>query len=63
MVTRNIGRLAVVSRGHPHKLVGILTRSDVLSAHRRRLDETRVVAPLIRLPKRRAATYQGSERS
>ncbi|HEX4793228.1 MAG TPA: chloride channel protein [Humisphaera sp.] len=55
MVTRNIGRLAVVSREQSQRLVGILTRSDVLSAHRRRLDETRVAAPVIRLSKRRAA--------
>jgi H+/Cl- antiporter ClcA/CBS domain-containing protein len=40
MVNHDIGRLPVLSRGRPPKLVGVITRSDVLRAHRRRLDET-----------------------
>jgi CIC family chloride channel protein len=40
MVNHDIGRLPVVSRQHPGKLVGVITRSDVLRAHRRRLDES-----------------------
>jgi predicted transcriptional regulator len=37
MVAENIGRLIVVGVDAPHPLVGILTRGDILSAHRRRL--------------------------
>ncbi len=39
MVRHDVGRLPVISRVHPGKLVGILTRSDILKAHRRRLEE------------------------
>jgi chloride channel protein, CIC family len=53
MVTHNVGRLAVVSRDDPRKLVGIITRSDVLSAHRRRLQESQLTPPAIRLRLRR----------
>jgi CBS domain-containing protein len=38
MVRHDIGRLPVLSRGE-NKLVGILTRSDLIRAHRRRLVE------------------------
>ena len=38
-----VGRLPVVSRAAPRTPVGILTRSDLLAAHRRRLEETHVV--------------------
>ncbi|HTM71171.1 MAG TPA: chloride channel protein [Luteimonas sp.] len=37
MVAENIGRLIVVGVDAPHPLVGILTRGDILSAHKRRL--------------------------
>jgi CBS domain-containing protein len=39
MVAEDIGRLPVVSREDRKKVVGMLTRSDLLSAHGRRLDE------------------------
>ena len=39
MVTEGIGRLPVVSRVAPTRVLGILTRSDLLSAHARRLNE------------------------
>jgi len=39
MVREGVGRLPVVSREDPRKVVGMLTRSDLLSAHRRRLEE------------------------
>jgi H+/Cl- antiporter ClcA len=42
MVHEGVGRLPVVSRAEPRVPVGILTRSDLLAAHRRRLDETHV---------------------
>lgn len=43
MVLENIGRLAVVSRDEPTRLVGILTRSDLLRAHTARLHAGAVV--------------------
>jgi CBS domain-containing protein len=55
MVREGVGRLPVVSHEQPRRLVGMLTRSDLLSAHARRLDENqRRHAPLT-LPFRRAA--------
>jgi H+/Cl- antiporter ClcA/CBS domain-containing protein len=38
MVHESVGRLPVVARANPRTVVGILSRSDLLSAHRRRLD-------------------------
>ena len=37
IVNHNIGRLPVVTRAEPGKVVGMLTRSDILGAHRQRL--------------------------
>jgi chloride channel protein, CIC family len=37
MVRARVGRLVVVSPAKPHDVVGILTRSDLLEAHERRL--------------------------
>ena len=39
IVNENVGRLAVVTREEPRKVTGWLTRSDILSAHRQRLDD------------------------
>lgn len=39
MVNHDVGRLPVVSRNEPSRLVGMITRSDVLRAHRMRLRE------------------------
>jgi predicted transcriptional regulator len=39
MVREGVGRLPVVSREDPGKVIGMLTRSDLLSAHKRRLEE------------------------
>jgi predicted transcriptional regulator len=39
MVSERVGRLPVVLRGNPLKVVGILTRSDVLHSHDIRLSE------------------------
>ena len=39
MVRENVGRLPVVSRDDPRRVVGFLTRSDLLRAHERRLAE------------------------
>ncbi len=42
MLRENVGRLPVVRRDAPRVMVGILTRSDILAAHHRRLGEVRV---------------------
>src|SRR6266542_466372 len=47
MVDADVGRLPVVSREAPHKIVGIVTRRDLLAAHKRRLDHARVAEPTI----------------
>ena len=39
MVREEVGRLPVVARDNPRKVVGWLTRSDLLSAHRQRLED------------------------
>ncbi|QSQ14185.1 chloride channel protein [Myxococcus landrumensis] len=41
MVEEGVGRLPVVRREAPSHVVGIITRSDLLGAHRRRLDDSR----------------------
>ncbi|MEX0746091.1 MAG: chloride channel protein [Phycisphaeraceae bacterium] len=41
MVNHDVGRVPVVERSDPGKIVGIITRSDVLSAYRRRLEDAR----------------------
>jgi CIC family chloride channel protein len=42
MLRENVGRLPVVRREAPRVIVGILTRSDILAAHHRRLREVHV---------------------
>ncbi len=49
MVNHSIGRLPVVSREHPHRLVGIITRSDILSVFQRRIRESELQTPTIAL--------------
>ncbi len=39
MVQEHVGRLPVVQRDQPHKVTGWLTRSDLLLAHGKRLDD------------------------
>jgi len=39
MVGENVGRLIVVARENPNRMVGILTRSDVMAANSRRIHE------------------------
>lgn len=43
MVEWDVGRLVVVSKDVPHRMVGIITRGDLLAAHARRLREARQV--------------------
>jgi H+/Cl- antiporter ClcA/CBS domain-containing protein len=53
MVNHDIGRLPIVGRDRPGKVVGIITRSDILSVYRHELNETRREEPTInvRLPR------------
>ncbi|HEY6807538.1 MAG TPA: chloride channel protein [Gemmatimonadales bacterium] len=39
MVVTGVGRLPVVGRADPRRVIGMLTRSDLLQAHARRLEE------------------------
>ncbi len=49
MVNHSIGRLPVVSRQSPHRLIGIITRSDVLSVFQKRVKEAQLQSPTIRI--------------
>jgi H+/Cl- antiporter ClcA/predicted transcriptional regulator len=53
MLREGVGRLPVVSRTDPGRIVGIVTRSDLVSVHARRIDaerraEPRYVVPAVR---------------
>jgi CBS-domain-containing membrane protein len=49
MVRHGVGRLPVITRAG--KLVGMITRSDLLGAHGRRLKEMHeLAAPTVRVP-------------
>ncbi len=50
MVNHKIGRLPVVRRDNPREVVGIVTRSDILSVFERHIDEAERQSPTIRLP-------------
>jgi H+/Cl- antiporter ClcA len=50
MVNHDVGRLPVVSRSDSGKVVGIITRSNVLAAHRTRLRELERDEPDLNLP-------------
>jgi len=61
MVRAGVGRLPVVSREAPRSVVGIVSRSDLLSAHEDRLDAAHVAEqslPLSAPWSRRAATQR-----
>ena len=49
MVNHNIGRLPVVLRDEPTRLIGIVTRSDILSTYRRRIKQDETQRPAIRV--------------
>jgi CBS domain-containing protein len=51
MVNHNIGRLPVVMRSQPTRLIGIVTRSDILSAYRRQIEDNEAQRPDIHLPR------------
>ena len=61
MVSSDVGRLAVVDRSPDGKLIGIITRGDVLSAHRHRIRESTTAERSLRLSRfRRARTAVAS---
>ena len=45
MVQEGVGRLPVVTREEPHRLVGIISRSDLLAAHRGRIGAASELEP------------------
>ncbi|MDI1446963.1 chloride channel protein [Polyangium sp. 6x1] len=51
MLVEGVGRLVVVKPEDPTRVVGIITRSDLLGAHRRRLDEASRTDALLSLRK------------
>ncbi len=59
MVGEQVGRLIVISQDAPYKLVGIITRGDILAAHARRLREASVKDRHIRLRKSRKPAQAG----
>jgi H+/Cl- antiporter ClcA/CBS domain-containing protein len=52
MVAEGVGRLCVVSRGKPDELLGIISRSDLLNAHARRLERARRARRVLRRKRR-----------
>jgi hypothetical protein len=50
MVNQGVGRLPVVSRKAPERVIGMLTRSDLLAAHARRLNENDQTRPRLKIP-------------
>ena len=50
MVSLSVGRLPVVSRAAQNRVIGILTRSDLLAAHARRLNENDPTQPRLKIP-------------
>jgi len=50
MVRHDLGRLPVVERGNLATIIGIITRSDVLAAYRRRLEESIPQEPNVAIP-------------
>jgi H+/Cl- antiporter ClcA/CBS domain-containing protein len=53
MARENVGRLPVVARSQPDQVIGIITRSDIIAAHARRLDGELLREPKYRLPPRK----------
>jgi len=67
MVREQVGRLPVVTRAAPRRIIGLVTRSDLLTAHARRLDDRDTLSRQIELgmpvmPWHFGKTGSGSER-
>jgi predicted transcriptional regulator len=65
LVNHNIGRLPVVARSCPGQVIGMLTRSDILSAYRQSVAEHLLEPPNleVRLPKVKVAPLRQKRRS
>ncbi|HYP78297.1 MAG TPA: chloride channel protein [Polyangiaceae bacterium] len=50
MVSFGVGRLPVVTRAAQNRVIGILTRSDLLAAHARQLNENHRTEPRLKIP-------------
>ena len=50
LVAHDVGRLPIVTRAQGAKVIGMLTRSDILAAYRRSLDEQALAQPSVKLP-------------
>ncbi|HXE20832.1 MAG TPA: chloride channel protein [Rhodoferax sp.] len=53
MAAQGVGRLMVITQSVPHKLIGMLTRGDIIAAHGKRLREARRSRRSIRFGKPR----------
>jgi len=51
MVREGVGRLPVVARDEPDRVIGMLTRSDIIASHATRLDAERIGDAHYRLPR------------
>jgi H+/Cl- antiporter ClcA len=60
MANHNVGRLPVVDRQVPPRVVGIVTRSDILSSYRRQLEEEHPEPPTITFPRLHRSRWAGS---
>lgn len=49
MVNHDIGRLPVIDRENPSRVIGMITRSDLLAAHRVRLRDTQEIKRTLKL--------------
>ena len=54
MIAEGVGRLPVVSRSEPDRVLGIVSRGDLLSAHKKRLSDARAVEQSQLIPLLRA---------
>ncbi len=50
MINHDIGRLPIMTRDKPPKLVGIVTRSDLLGGYRNRMAESSLESPSVHFP-------------
>ena len=53
MVRHGIGRLPVLTSARPPRVIGMVTRSDILSVYRRGLEESASEPPTLKLPRLR----------
>jgi CIC family chloride channel protein len=60
MVREGVGRLPVVSRDDPERCIGIITRSDILAAHARRLEAEKMGEPHYKLNRLNPMRMRGS---